>query len=78
MPNTPQHTLVPVDVSRHATLALEAAEGVAHKCQADLAVVYVMPLPLDIAMSCFLQQLLNQKLHRSIPSSSGSWLPSCS
>jgi nucleotide-binding universal stress UspA family protein len=43
MPKTHQHILVPVDFSTHATLALEEAADLAHKYQADLTVVYVIP-----------------------------------
>ena len=43
MPKTHQHILVPVDFSNHATLALEEAADLAHKYQADLTVVYVIP-----------------------------------
>ena len=43
MSKTHQHILVPVDFSNHATLALEEAADLAHKYQADLTVVYVIP-----------------------------------
>jgi nucleotide-binding universal stress UspA family protein len=43
MPKIHQHILVPVDFSNHATLALEEAADLAHKYQADLTVVYVIP-----------------------------------
>lgn len=43
MPKTHQHILVPVDFSNHAALALEEAADLAHKYQADLTVVYVIP-----------------------------------
>ncbi|WP_179130966.1 universal stress protein [Candidatus Entotheonella palauensis] len=44
MPNQAhQHILVPIDFSHHATLALEEAADLAHKYQADLTVVYVIP-----------------------------------
>lgn len=43
MPKSHQHILVPVDFSNHATLALEEAADLAHKYQADMTVVYVIP-----------------------------------
>jgi nucleotide-binding universal stress UspA family protein len=43
MPQIHQHILVPVDFSHHATLALEEAVDLAHKHQADVTVIYVIP-----------------------------------
>lgn len=43
MSKTHQHILVPVDFSNHAVLALEEAADLAHKYQADLKVIYVIP-----------------------------------
>ncbi|MCH9662986.1 MAG: universal stress protein [Gammaproteobacteria bacterium] len=43
MPKSHHHILVPVDFSTHATLALEEAADLAHKYQADMTVVYVIP-----------------------------------
>ncbi len=43
MPKAHQHILVPVDFSNYATLALEAAVDLAHKYEADLTVIYVIP-----------------------------------
>ena len=43
MAKTREHILVPVDFSDHATLALEEAVDLAHKYQADVTVVYVIP-----------------------------------
>jgi nucleotide-binding universal stress UspA family protein len=43
MPNVYRHILVPVDFSLHATLALQEAVDLAHKYQADLTVMYVIP-----------------------------------
>jgi nucleotide-binding universal stress UspA family protein len=43
MPRTHQHIVVAVDFSSHATLALQEAADLAHKYQAQLTVVYVIP-----------------------------------
>ena len=43
MLKTCQYILVPVDFSYHATLALEEAVDLAHKYQADVTVIYVIP-----------------------------------
>ncbi len=43
MSKTHQHILVPVDFSNHAVLALEEAADLAHKYQADVTAIYVIP-----------------------------------